>query len=90
MTTIGFPPRSPESWDRPAAEVAAEARRLLEARRHEASVAEQRHLVDPLEGAFARLACEHPETCACDGDYPGWAEQLAARATTNHRPREAS
>ncbi|MFD9070590.1 hypothetical protein [Streptomyces lasiicapitis] len=28
MTTIGFPPRSPDAWDRPAAEVSADAQRL--------------------------------------------------------------
>ncbi|WP_369213891.1 hypothetical protein [Streptomyces flavofungini] len=34
--------------------------------------AEQRHLLDPCDGAFAALACAHPEACACDTDYPDW------------------
>lgn len=34
--------------------------------------AEARHLADPADGAFAALACEHPEACACAADYPDW------------------
>lgn len=75
MTTIGIPPRSQESWDVPADKVAAEAERLsaqyligLQIGR----AAEQRHLVDPADNAFARMACEHPEACSCPEDYPNW------------------
>ena len=38
--------------------------------------AEARHLMDPaetaVETAFNLLCCAHPETCACDKDYPEW------------------
>jgi hypothetical protein len=38
--------------------------------------AEARHQMDPaetdVETAFYRLCCEHPETCSCEQDYPGW------------------
>lgn len=40
---------------------------------------EQQHLTDPLDGLFAALACEHPESCSCDDDYSDWAANLAAR-----------
>ncbi|GAA3113501.1 hypothetical protein [Streptomyces echinatus] len=32
----------------------------------------------------------HPEACATDADYPGWAEYIAAREADNRRAREAS
>ena len=35
--------------------------------------AEARHQFDTAADAvFARMACEHPEACSCDADYPGW------------------
>lgn len=46
--------------------------------------AEARHLMDPAEAApeaaFAAMACLHPEACACDETYPGWAEHISKRA----------
>ena len=33
---------------------------------------ELRHLLDPQDISFDRLAAEHPETCSCAADYPGW------------------
>jgi hypothetical protein len=27
---------------------------------------------DTIELRFNALACEHPEACSCDADYPGW------------------
>lgn len=39
--------------------------------------------------AFARMACEHPEACACDADYPAWAAQLATQSTYRHAKKEA-
>ncbi|WP_225811266.1 hypothetical protein [Streptomyces spinosus] len=34
--------------------------------------AEARHQMDTVDAAFARLACDHPDKCACPEDYPGW------------------
>lgn len=50
--------------DRQRQEAAAERLRLL--------LAEQSHQVDTADAAFARLACEHPEACSCNDDYPNW------------------
>ncbi|MET8694788.1 hypothetical protein ABZV65_19845 [Streptomyces bauhiniae] len=33
--------------------------------------AEARHLMDD-DAPWSRLACDHPEHCSCDADYPGW------------------
>ncbi|OMI34471.1 hypothetical protein [Streptomyces sparsogenes] len=33
---------------------------------------ELRHLLDTAGASFDRLAAEHPETCSCADDYPGW------------------
>lgn len=45
----------------------------LAARRLAAGVAaEQRHQLDPADGAFAALACNCPGGCSCAEDYPGW------------------
>lgn len=38
---------------------------------------------------FARMACEHPDACSCDTDYPGWTARIAAQ-TTNQQPGRAS
>ncbi|GGM05835.1 hypothetical protein GCM10010099_22500 [Streptomyces cinereus] len=27
---------------------------------------------------FARMACEHPDACSCDDDYPNWTPGGAA------------
>ncbi|NWF25298.1 hypothetical protein HW130_03295 [Streptomyces sp. PKU-EA00015] len=35
-------------------------------------LAEQAHLLDPADTAFAALACAHPECCSTDADYPTW------------------
>ncbi|MFJ6566546.1 hypothetical protein ACIQNU_03945 [Streptomyces sp. NPDC091292] len=35
-------------------------------------LAEQAHQVDTSDTAYARLACDHPEACSCDADYPNW------------------
>lgn len=33
---------------------------------------ELRHLLDPQDAAFSRMACANPEACSCIDDYPGW------------------
>jgi len=38
---------------------------------------------------FARMACEHPEACACIADYPAWAAEMAARENANREARTA-
>ncbi|WP_031096275.1 MULTISPECIES: hypothetical protein [unclassified Streptomyces] len=38
----------------------------------EGVAAEARHQMDPVDTAFAALACAHPDKCACPEDYPGW------------------
>lgn len=51
--------------ERQKRDAAAERLRLL--------LAEQSHQVDTAaDAAFARLACEHPEACSCNDDYPNW------------------
>ena len=46
MALIGFPPRSPEDWDRPAAEVEADAERLIARKRVEERARRLRYLLD--------------------------------------------
>ncbi|MDX3027873.1 hypothetical protein [Streptomyces scabiei] len=46
--------------------------RLTARRLADGAAAEQRHLLDPADRAFAALACACPTACACPGDYPGW------------------
>ncbi|WPO70257.1 hypothetical protein [Streptomyces sp. KN37] len=81
MTTIGIPPRTPESWDRPAAEVAAEAAcitlRQAAARTHSPS--------DRIAYALDQQLLIHPEACSTDATYPGWAEHIAALQAANPR-----
>ncbi len=55
-----------ERLDAPLAVVEAEA--VLLAGR----AAEQRHQLDAIDGAFARMASEHPEACSRPDDYPNW------------------
>ncbi|CAM5249080.1 hypothetical protein SGLAM104S_01576 [Streptomyces glaucescens] len=38
----------------------------------EGVAAEVRHQMDPADTAFAQLACDHPDKCAHDCDYPDW------------------
>ncbi|MFG3046320.1 hypothetical protein ACGFZR_15490 [Streptomyces sp. NPDC048241] len=33
--------------------------------------AEARHQADD-DTPWNRLACDHPDKCSCDADYPGW------------------
>ncbi|MEU3529403.1 hypothetical protein AB0E62_37120 [Streptomyces sp. NPDC038707] len=54
-------------------EITALVARQREQRLAEGVAAEARHQLDPADAAFAALACDHPETCSCDRDYPGWA-----------------
>ncbi|MGW4759584.1 hypothetical protein [Streptomyces chartreusis] len=63
--------------DVPLSRLEADIKALVARRRMQAGVAaEARHQMDPAEkntdAAFARLAVEHPETCASAADYPGW------------------
>jgi hypothetical protein len=44
--------------------------------------AEQAHLLDLADGAFARLACQS-DCCSTDADYPAWAAALADRNAKN-------
>ncbi|GGV46239.1 hypothetical protein [Streptomyces spectabilis] len=80
---IDTPPQI-ERLDRALPALGAEAVRLS------GRGAEMRHLADPLDHTWERLAVEHPEACSTAADYPGWAEHVAALAATNHRPKEAS
>ncbi|MDW6058050.1 hypothetical protein SAZ11_08105 [Streptomyces sp. FXJ1.4098] len=38
----------------------------------EGALAEQRHLIDPLDRTWEQLPCAHPETCSTEADYLGW------------------
>lgn len=61
--------------DVPRTQLEADLRELVarqRAQRLAAGVAaEVRHLMEN-DAPFARLACEHPETCSRPDDYPGW------------------
>jgi hypothetical protein len=61
MATPTTPRRSIAALDVPAEQVAAGL-----------PLVELRHLLDTADDAFARMAAEHPETCSCAADYPGW------------------
>ncbi|QCX81160.1 hypothetical protein C9F11_37885 [Streptomyces sp. YIM 121038] len=76
-------PRPIEALDRALHALEADAQRL-------ALQDAYRHVPEPLEAEFAALAITHPEACSTAADYPGWAEQLAALAETNRRPKEGS
>ncbi|MEV4970627.1 hypothetical protein [Streptomyces scopuliridis] len=69
MTAIGLPPRTPQDWDVPAADVADQTVRQRLAR---GVAAEARHLIDPFDREFAALASASTARCSCDADYPGW------------------
>ncbi|MFJ1647922.1 hypothetical protein [Streptomyces sp. NPDC088258] len=59
--------------ERPSAIVLAGPFIAYKQGRHLAGMAaEDRHLLDPADHAFAALACEHPDTCSCGDDYPNW------------------
>lgn len=72
MTQIGIPPRDTSAWDVPATQVADEFIALKQARLVAGLTAEARHLLDPADGAYALMACGHPEACSTEADYPGW------------------
>lgn len=63
-------------------EVAALVTRQREQRLAEGIAAEARHQMDPNEGpfekAFAQMACDHPEKCACPPEgIPGFLTHLS-------------
>ncbi|MBQ1164382.1 hypothetical protein KBZ21_41045 [Streptomyces sp. A73] len=41
-------------------------------------LAEQQHLLDPVDLAFALLAVQHPDRCHTAADYDGWTPGGAA------------
>lgn len=69
---IGHPPRSEADWDVPAEQVANQFMALKAAALIAGLLAEDRHLLDPQDSAFAAIACNHPETCTTPDTYPGW------------------
>lgn len=57
--------------DVPVTQLQADMRALVARQRLQAGIAaEARHLMDPneasFEAAFAQMACDHPERCACE------------------------
>ncbi|MEU4967841.1 hypothetical protein [Streptomyces smyrnaeus] len=44
----------------------------------EGHIAEQQHLLDPNDDAFAALAVQHPDRCHTAADYPAWTAGGAA------------
>lgn len=58
--------------DVPLARLEAGIQALAALRLRAGAVAEQRHLLDPADRAFAALACACPDGCSCPADYPGW------------------
>ncbi|MFC5802743.1 hypothetical protein [Streptomyces formicae] len=67
--------------DVPAAQVAAEFAALKAKRTTDALLAEQRHLVDPVDTVFAATAAAHPEACSSSSGDPQWDAWLATRIT---------
>ncbi|WP_030755513.1 hypothetical protein [Streptomyces sp. NRRL F-5135] len=55
-----------------ASKSAREFKALKAACRLAGLTAEDRHLIDPADDAFAAMASEHPDTCSTDTDYPDW------------------
>lgn len=49
----------------------------------------ERDLVLASLDPFARMACEHPEACACITDYPAWAAEMTARQAADREARIA-
>lgn len=90
MTTVR-PVDTLESRTAASLQLEADVRALVAKQRLRAGLAaEQSHQLDPADRAFAVLACRCPaEACACDADYPGFAEWVAAREADNRRAREA-
>jgi hypothetical protein len=69
LTRIGVPPRTPQDWDVPAAQIEDEAACLIlrEAARHTKSPS------DRLAYALDIALIANPEACAHAADaYPGW------------------
>ncbi|MBI0296766.1 hypothetical protein JBE04_20455 [Streptomyces sp. PRKS01-29] len=62
-------PRPIAALDVPLEQVAADATRL---RLTEGALAEQRHLIDPLDHDYEQMPCTNPDACSCNADYPGW------------------
>lgn len=58
--------------DVPLAHLEADIQALTARRLQAGAVAEQRHLLDSADRAFAALACACPDGCSCPDDYPGW------------------
>jgi hypothetical protein len=58
--------------DVPLARLEADIQALAARRLKAGAAAEQRHLLDPADHAFAALACACPTGCSCPADYPGW------------------
>lgn len=69
---IGHPPRTEADWDVPVAVVADQFKALKAAALTAGLAAEDKHLLDPCDHGFARLACTHPDACSTPDTYPGW------------------
>ena len=67
----------------PLTQLADEMRALKDKAAREAAAAEQRHVLDPADGAFARLACTHPDACSCESGDPVWDAWLAAQVAAS-------
>ncbi|MDX3713447.1 hypothetical protein PV733_31790 [Streptomyces europaeiscabiei] len=58
--------------DVPLSRLEADLQALAARRIKAGATAEQRHLLDPADRAFAALACACPDGCSCEADYPAW------------------
>ncbi|MFM9373325.1 hypothetical protein [Streptomyces sp. Da 82-17] len=77
-------PRVIADLDVPLTDVETHIERLnAQKRLAEGTAAEARHLGDPTDHAWERLAVDHPEACSHDADYPGWTEHIAALTKLN-------
>lgn len=68
MTLINIPPRTPGDWDRPAAEVAADAACIVLRQAREASHSPS----DQIAFALDERLLAHPDAVATEADYPNW------------------
>ncbi|MGW6741729.1 hypothetical protein ACWGDX_13540 [Streptomyces sp. NPDC055025] len=67
-----------ERLDVPLTVVADQTTAYKRGRRMAGLTAEDRHLIDPADTAFAALACEHPNACSTNASYPNWTPGRAA------------
>ncbi|MFJ2568885.1 hypothetical protein ACIOYT_00495 [Streptomyces halstedii] len=87
MTSIGIPPRTPESWDVPAEQVAQQIACDVLVK----AAAVTHSPSDRIAYANDLYLLTHPEACSTTADYPDWAawldQQIALSDSTRRGAR---